>query len=72
MGDPVLKEDLWDVRNTLNVLLSNGFSGINLRLDQLNGRTRKVENVTAVHSWAIGLMGAGYLALFAWLLTKLH
>jgi hypothetical protein len=70
MGD-VSKEDLWDVRNQLALGLKDGFGGINTRLDALNGRTRKVENLAAVHSWAIGLMGAGYLALFAWILTKL-
>ncbi len=71
MGDPVQKEDLWDVRNTLNLLLGDGFKGVHTRLDQLNGRTRKVENLTSVHSWALGIMGAGYLALGAWILSKL-
>lgn len=69
--DDVKKEDLWDVRNQLALTLKDGFGGINARLDSLNGRTRKVESLAAVHSWAIGLMGAGYLALFAWILTKL-
>ena len=70
MGESVNKEDLWDVRNQITLSLTNGFGGVHSRLDALNGRTRKVENLAAVHSWAIGLMGAGYLALFAWLLTR--
>lgn len=44
--------------------------GINARLDALNGRTRKIETVSAVHSWAIGLSGVGALAAFGWLLSK--
>jgi len=57
------KEDLWDVRNQLTVLLKDGFFGLNNRLDLLNGRTRKVETLAAIHSWAIGIIGAVGLAL---------
>lgn len=41
------------------------------RLDTLNGRTRKVESMTAVHSGAIALIGAAALALFVWVLSKI-
>ena len=57
------KEDLWDVRNQLTLLLKDGFFGLNNRLDLLNGRTRKVETLAAIHSWAIALIGAVGLAL---------
>ena len=57
------KEDLWDVRNQLTLLLKDGFVGLNNRLDLLNGRTRKVETLTAIHSWAITIIGAVGLAV---------
>ena len=57
------KEDLWDVRNQLTLLLKDGFFGLNNRLDLLNGRTRKVETLAAIHSWAIALIGAVGLAI---------
>jgi hypothetical protein len=70
MGE-VNKEDLWDVRNTINALLKDGFQSINARLDTLDQRQRKVEGLTAVHSWAIGLGGVGGASFIAWLLSKL-
>lgn len=51
--------------------IKDGVDGINARLDALNGRTRKIESTSAVHSWALSLGGAACLALFAWLLSKL-
>ena len=51
--------------------IKGGVDGINERLDALNGRTRKVENLVAVHSWAIGLGGMAAAALFVWVLSKL-
>jgi hypothetical protein len=43
----------------------------NQHLRALNGRTRKIEQTAAVHSWAIGLGGAGSLAVFVWMLSRL-
>ena len=51
--------------------IRKGVDGINARLDALNGRTRKVESLSAVHSWALGLGGAASLAMFVWLLSKI-
>jgi len=59
------KEDLWDVRNQLTLLLKDGFFGLNNRLDLLNGRTRKVETLAAIHSWAIAIIGAVGLAVLS-------
>jgi hypothetical protein len=50
--------------------LREDIAGVHDRLDTLNGRTRKVESLTAVHSWAIGLMGFIGSAVLVWALSK--
>lgn len=47
--DTITKEDLREAMRDMTAEMNRGFDGINDRLDELNGRTRKAENVIAVH-----------------------
>lgn len=40
-------------------------SGVHERLDQLNGRTRTLENKVTVLSWAYGVAGLALAAIWA-------
>ncbi len=67
---PVDRLDLLDVRNQLALQLKEGFTQVNTRIDTfeaisrfLDGRVRAVEVKSAIHSWAIGIVGAVGVAL---------
>lgn len=47
--DSITKEDLREAMRDMTAEMSRGFTGVHDRLDELNGRTRKAENVIAVH-----------------------
>jgi hypothetical protein len=51
--------------------LREGQDQMNAHLKQLNGRTRKVERLTAVHSWAISLIGAVSLTALGVVLARI-
>ncbi len=63
---------------TLAAMLKVQHEAVTQRLEELteavketNGRLRDVERVSAVHSWAIGLVGATALVLFGVVLNLL-
>jgi hypothetical protein len=47
--DSITKEDLREAMRDMTAEMNRGFDGVNDRLDELNSRTRKAENVIAVH-----------------------
>lgn len=49
MTDGLTREDLRDLMRDMKEEVRDGFKGVHDRLDELNGRTRKAENLLAVH-----------------------
>jgi hypothetical protein len=49
MSEGITREDLREALRDMTAEMNRGFDGVNDRLDELNSRTRKAENVIAVH-----------------------